>query len=1099
MNGESVVGFRLSPQQAQVWLLQQDGSRFASRCAVHCEGPLDAERLKAAVRGVAARHEILRTNFRRQPGMNVPFQVIREDPTFGWETIELASLNPSEQLPRVDETLNAARAPRDLAQDALLECSLLSLAEQSHLLVLRLPALVADARSMQELAREICEAYGGAPGTDVLQYPDYAEWQHELAESEDQDAVLGREFWQTQMSVPPTVLPLELRAGAGVAFEPEHVVRTLDTAQSGRVRELRDAPPHLLACLHALVHRLSGQPDIRITAVLDGRTQDELTNGIGLFARTLPLQVHFEPDLMFETLVEAVRFGLEQAAQWQDYFPSGTTTNPVAQAPLFEFQPLIVLPTVQGVTFSIRSCTSDLERDTLKLVVQSDIEGYTLVWRYDPRRLEQDEVERIADEYLVLLGATLANPTLRVRDLPLLGKTERNRLLVEFNRTIDDSTVSRDATIASLFEQQAARTPEHTAVVYEDRQYTYAELNASANRLARALQRRGVGPGATVGLLVNRSAEMIVALLAILKAGGAYVPLNSEHPNARLAFQLNETHAPVLVTEEGLLSHVPEYAGATLCIDRDVQEFAGEAESNLRAANAPENPVYVMYTSGSTGTPKGVAVTHRNLVNYTRFMMQRLRIRSVESGETGEREGLSFATVSTITADLGNTCIFPSLLSGGTLHIISHARVTDGALWAEYTAAHPIDVLKITPSHLSALMTSQDAAPLLPRRYLILGGELASWQLVDRVLHSAQCTVLNHYGPTETTVGALTYTVTRDATARRWSASVPIGRPIANTRVYILDTGLNPVPIGAVGELYIGGEGVARGYLNQPERTAESFVSDPFEGDGTARMYKTGDRARWLPDGNIEYLGRVDDQVKIRGFRVEPGEIECVLKEHPGVRQAAVLAHADAAGNLRLTGYVGGEGTSAGELIHFLAQRLPEYMVPPTLIVQSVLPLNANGKVDRTALAALGVGGGAHDSTGEWGDFVAPQTPLEAQIAAIWIQVLGVERVSVNDNFFDLGGHSLLTTQVIARLRRDFGVALPLNMLFEKPTIQELAQELAAQIVHPLEEQFASEGSTDELESLLSELDGMTEQEAEQLLAGRLNEETVERGGNSYG
>jgi amino acid adenylation domain-containing protein len=601
-----------------------------------------------------------------------------------------------------------------------------------------------------------------------------------------------------------------------------------------------------------------------------------------------------------------------------------------------------------------------------------------------------------------------------------------------------------------LFEEQAERVPDRVAVRCGEVAFTYRELNERANQLGHYLRRLGVGPDRPVGLCLERSAETMVAVLGILKAGGAYVPLNPDNPPARLLQQLSG--AAAVITESKLAGQIPAVVGQecpthTIVLDRDQQAWGNEPKTNPAANASPDNLVYVIYTSGSTGVPKGVAVRHRNLVNYADFIVKRLDL-------SEHPDGLQFATVSTLGADLGNTCIYPSLISGGTLHIIAYETSTDARALAEYVKKYPIDVLKIVPSHLQALVSSQsqseDAANLLPRKYLIFGGETLTPKLLEKIeALKPSCEILNHYGPTETTVGSLTLKLKEYDWRKAGLMSIPIGRPIQNTQVYVLDANLEPVPIGVVGELYIAGAGVTAGYLGLAEKTSERFIPNPFATDAAPgvgqTMYRTGDLARYGVDGNIEFLGRGDDQVKIRGFRIELGEIEAVLARHAAVKQVVVLAREDSSGEKRLLAYVvaNREASSAGsssgvvtgeELRTYLKQQVPDYMVPQAVMVLAKLPLNANGKIDRQELPEPEQAQAARA-------YIAPRTETEKTIAAIWAEVLRREpgQISVEDNFFDLGGHSLLATQVISRIRRALNIELPLRTLFESPTIGALA------------------------------------------------------------
>ncbi len=645
---------------------------------------------------------------------------------------------------------------------------------------------------------------------------------------------------------------------------------------------------------------------------------------------------------------------------------------------------------------------------------------------YDGSRLDSDAVGRVAGYLQRLLAAAVEKPETPVSRLPLLSVSERRQILERWNETA--AAYPQEHSIHGLFEAQAERTPDHPALRFGDRQLTYSELNQRANQIAHYLRSQGVVPHALVGLCVDRSAETIVALLGILKAGGAYVPLNPENPAPRLAQQF--AGAAALITELKFVDQMPQFGGLTLCIDRDEKLWGDQPVGDLKLDEDPESIAYVIYTSGSTGIPKGVAVGHRNLVNYSHFITRRLDL-------AAHPQGLQFATVSTISADLGNTCIFPSLISGGCLNVIPYEVATDANSFAEYNSKYPIDVLKIVPSHLKALLYSEHGKELLPRKYLILGGETLSPRLVEQVVGlNCECEILNHYGPTETTVGSLTLRLKDYDWKQMTAASIPVGRPIANTEIYVLDKQLEPVPVGVVGELYIAGNGVAAGYLNQPERTAECFVSNPFVTDPNAKMYRTGDMARYQADGNVEFLGRGDDQVKIRGFRIELGEIESVLAKRAGVKQAIVLAKEDDRGDKRLIAYVAADGEQAGssdDLRNFLRQQLPEFMVP-SVVVLPKLPLTANGKVDRQALPS------AETVTPKV--YVAPRTTTEIAIAKVWAEVLGREKVSVDENFFDLGGHSLLAVQALGELEKVIGRRIPVASLFRGATVETLANLL---------------------------------------------------------
>ncbi|HEU5380558.1 MAG TPA: non-ribosomal peptide synthetase, partial [Ktedonobacteraceae bacterium] len=619
-----------------------------------------------------------------------------------------------------------------------------------------------------------------------------------------------------------------------------------------------------------------------------------------------------------------------------------------------------------------------------------------------------------------VLEGIVADAQRSIAHLPLLTEEEERQLLVQWNET--GSRYPEQCCVHQLFEEQVERTPEALAVVYEHERLTYAELNLRANRLAHRLQRSGVGPEVLVGVCMERSLELVVSLLAILKAGGAYVPFDPTYPAERLAFILQDTGVSLLLTQERLLNVLPEYSGKVICLDRCDTILCEESGENPTSAVLPENLIYIIYTSGSTGQPKGVQIEHRSVV--------RLVKATSYAALTAQEVFLQFAPVS---FDASTLEIWGSLLNGSQLVIFPPHTPSLHEL-GEFLRAHHITTLWLTAG-LFHQMVEHHLEGLRGIKQLLAGGDVLSIPHVHRVLHELEhCQLINGYGPTESTTFACCYSVPRDS---RFSTSVPIGRPIANTQVYILDAHLQPVPIGVVGELYIGGVGLSRGYLNRPELTAERFVANPFSADASSRLYKTGDLARYLPDGTIEFLGRLDHQVKLRGYRIEPGEIEVALSDCSGVQEARVLVREDTPGDKRLVAYIvpsSHQSITGNELRASLKRRLPDYMVPSAFVLLETFPLTPNGKVDQRKLP---VPEKASCQLKE--HYVAPRNETEQQLATIWMEVLGRERVSISANFFEMGGHSLSATRVIARIRQVFQMDLPLSCLFQAPTIEDLA------------------------------------------------------------
>jgi amino acid adenylation domain-containing protein len=1050
MSESTTAGFQLSPQQRQLWLAGADESAFNSTIVVALEGSVNAQTIQDSLSKAIARHEALRTTFERRPGMRVPLQVVRPTLAPSWEESNLATLSPEQQTAKLQELLaGEQRAAFDLNNGPTVRAKLVKLAENKHALLLSTPSLCADLMSLQNVVREIA---GQDAAEEVFQYADFSAWQNELLQAEeDEDAKSAKEFWSNLLAdVTIHRLPFEKQASG--AFAPDSVVVEVPAQASGK-----DAA-FFAACWHILQWKLTGQNAITVSQLSDGRNHEEVAASVGLFSKPLPIPYEFDGNRSFDAVMQDLKGKAESAYEQQDYLvPTETTDAPVS----FVAETVPAKFSAGGVEFSILKQGAETLRSRMQLRFVTSAVSSKLELRFDPQRFSRDAAQRIAGQFSVLMSSAAAKRSAPIAELEILDAAERQRVVVDFNQTASDYSGAK--CLHYLFEDQAAKTPNQPALRFGETVLTYGELNARANQLAHLLRASGVKPDSVAGLCVDRSTEMIIGVLGILKAGGAYVPLIPDNPKDRLAHQLSETKAPVLLTEKKFLATLPPFSGKTICFDQDEATLAAQPGANPEHVNSPENAVYVIYTSGSTGVPKGVAVSHANLVNYANFICDKLKARG---------EAMNFATVSTLGADLGNTAVFPALISGGCLHVVSYETAMAGNLFADYAEKHPIDVLKITPSHLGSLLASPEGINMLPRKYLVLGGDAAGWDLVKRVQTSGKCAVINHYGPTEATVGCCTFSVSENNVSEWAPKTVPVGKPIANDSVYILDSLLRPVPAGIPGELCVGGAGIAKGYLNQPEQTAERFVKNPFSQNANARLYRTGDLARFLPDGNVEFLGRIDQQVKIRGFRVEPAEIENVLKQHPSVQQTVVVPIADQSGDKRLVAYVVARkpAPSADDLRTFLGGKLPDYMIPAAIVHLDALPLTKNGKVDFAALPSP-------EAVSTEKTIVAPRNAVEQQLVEIWREVLHIDNFGVLDNFFELGGHSLLATQVISRVRSAFHVQLPLRSLFDSPTVAGLADEIA---------RAPQSAEDEELAKLLSELEGLSDEEAERLLASEV-------------
>ncbi|AGC45224.1 non-ribosomal peptide synthetase [Myxococcus stipitatus DSM 14675] len=1051
----------LSFAQHRLWFFDQlSPGSAAYNIPIHLrvEGALRVDALQRAFSILVARHEVLRTHFALHEGE--PIQVIREPSEFPLQVEDLRGLPDSERWEEVRrQSVEAALRPFDLGAPWLLRVSLLRLAPEVHVLSLVMHHIISDGWSLGVLVRELsalyvaCSEGRASPLAPLaLQYADYATWQREWLKGARLETQL--DWWRQQLAGAPPHLELPTdgprpavlsHRGATVPVRLPNTLRDAVVALANQ----EGATPFmvLLAAFQVLLGRYAGQEDVSVGSPIAGRRYAETEGLIGFFVNTLVLRARMHPRDTFRELLARVRESTLGAYEHQDlpFEKLVEALHPVRDLSRSAlFQVLFVLQNTPVAALELPALTlrpwetegTQAARFELTLNLGETPDGFDGTLLFNTDLFTEATATRMVEHFRVLLESITANPGQRLSLLPLMSRSERQQVL-ETWATGTGPRLSDTLPIHRLIEQQAAMTPDALAVRCEDSVLSYGQLEARANQLAHHLRTLGVGPDVPVALCLERGVGLVVALLGVLKAGGAYVPLEPSQPVARLAVLMEEVAAPVVVTES---RHAAAF-GATgvrrVLLDGDAAFLASLPMEAPAVRVMAESLAYVLFTSGSTGRPKGVAVTHGALANYVQAATERL----------GLRECSSFALVSTFGADLGNTVLFPALLTGGELHVITQERAGNPVGMAEYFQRHPVDCVKMVPSHLSAWLTAPEPAQVLPRKCLVLGGESSSGALLEH-LHALapSLAVFNHYGPTETTVGVLAGRVVAGeaGTSRGGSpgrpASVPLGTPLANTRVYVLDASLYPVPVGVPGELFIGGAQVARGYLGRPELTAERLGPDPFSPEPGARMYRTGDRVRWLADGSVEFLGRSDFQVKVRGFRVEPGEVAAVLREHPSVGDAVVVAREDVPGEQRLVAYVVSVRAQAtvDALRGFARERLPAHMVPAAFVVLESLPLTPNGKLDRRALPPPGVGASSVAVGHE-----PPATPLEELLAAIWSEVLRVERVGRHDDFFALGGHSLVATQVVARLRSALGVEVPLRALFESPTLEGFARRVS--------------------------------------------------------
>jgi amino acid adenylation domain-containing protein len=753
---------------------------------------------------------------------------------------------------------------------------------------------------------------------------------------------------------------------------------------------------------------------------------------IGCFINVVPLRSNIEHNSSFLEFLEQVKQVSLDAYTYPNFpvekmLSTLKNQRDASYSPWFQVLFILLNVPANNLELSgIKSTENDFNKGAatfdLTFLIEQKEQGLKCSFEYNTDLYNDDTISRLIGHFKVLLQGIVSSPATSVKQLPLLTESEKQQLLVEWNDTTAD--YPRSSCIHQLFEAQVAKTPDSVAVVFEDEQLTYRQLNNQANQLAHYLQSLGVGPEVLVAISVERSLEMIVGLLGILKAGGAYVPLDPSYPPDRVEYILSNSEAPVLITSSQLLSSLPKHTAKVVCLDKYFSELDQEDRENPHSEVNGQNLAYAIYTSGSTGKPKGVQICHESLVNFIHSMKH----------EPGLNSRDRLLAVTTISFDIHTLEIYLPLTVGGTIILVSRQVATDGLQLAAEMAKHDVTVMQATPATWRMLLTAKWAGK--PNLKAICGGEALPQSLANNLLAKV-ASLWNIYGPTETTVWSTTGEVKADREHRHADAPESIGRAIANTEIYILDQNLQPVAIGIPGELHIGGVGLARGYIKRPELTAEKFIPNPFNPQAGSRLYKTGDLVRYLPDGNIEYIGRIDNQVKIRGFRIELGEIESVLLQHPQIREGVVIVREDSPGDKRLVAYyvAGNPVPAISELRSFIKQKLPDYMVPAAFVNLESLPLTPNGKIDRKSLPSpSSIYADIND------EIVEPRDEYEKNLVTIWQEVLKLPSISVKDNFFDIGGDSLLAVRLSDYISSYFKTNVPLGTIFQFPTIEQLAE-----------------------------------------------------------
>lgn len=1069
----------LSFAQQRLWFLSQ---LHPGNCAYNVPfglrlcGPLHVGALRRALAYLVNRHESLRTTFQEIKG--VPHQVIAPEAAVSMEVCD------ESQMAGAD--LNELRAleanrPFDLERGPLIRFRLCALAREEHVLLLTLHHTVSDGWSAGVLVRELFQAYEMLAQDRVpelpelpIQYADFANWQHEHFTGK----ILRDElrFWKTNLQDAPRLLelPIEFARPKELTFAGATETISLDESLVGKIQELcrtERATPFMFytACFNALLGRYTGQTDIVLGTPTANRDRTELENLVGFVANTVLLRTRFSLEASFQDLFATVRASsLEALAHQQLPFDKLVEELHPARSPSHNplFQVLIGMydnpagrQSAGNLAVEVLDPLVTTSKFDLSLYIVEGNGPITMKLEYNTALFSRDYAQRLLAHLQQIITAAIQNPAIAIRKLPLLSGSEKALILHSWNGT---AAPMPETTLHALVEQQCARTPDEPALVFEGRIVSYADLNRLANQLAHSLRERGASPNTFVGVCMERSCEMVVALLGILKAGAAYVPIDPTYPSERLEFMIEDAKVPVLITQSHLRSKLVSFQGAVLCLDV-ADNHASLPATNPPTVNTPDDLAYCIYTSGSTGRPKGAMNTHRGICNRLLWGQNTYPISSRD--KVLQKTPFSF--------DVSVWEFFWPLITGATLVIARPEGHKDPAYLVDLINRELITTIHFVPSMLQAFLNEPSAKTCRSIRKTICSGEALPMEVQEQFFDLLDAQLLNFYGPTESSVEATYWECQRGSHL----GFVPIGKPIANTQIYILNDAMEAVPILVPGEIYIGGVGVARGYHDRPGLTAEKFLPDPFRPGN--RLYRTGDLARFLPDGTIQYLGRIDHQVKIRGFRIELEEIESVLRQHPLVREAVVVSKTINS-QPHLVGYFVGYSSVTIEidsLRAFLKTRLPEYMVPGFFVALRQIPLSPNGKADRKALPDPEL-----DRIQSEAGYISPRNETEEILAQIWCEVLRVERAGVHDNFFDLGGHSLLATQLISRIKSNFNAQISLSRFFEVPTIAQLGKE-----IRHARRDSERPGEFPESPGLLRRIESLSASEIDDLLQKELN------------
>ncbi|MCW8823516.1 MAG: amino acid adenylation domain-containing protein, partial [Ignavibacteriaceae bacterium] len=1005
--------------------------------AYRIRGEFDFSTFGKAVNAVIGRHEILRTRFKMERG--TPYQDILGELKLDIPLIDLSEVPSQEREVILSEQLHSkARNTFNISEGPLLNCVVFKLEQLDYVVLFVIHHIIFDGWSINVLLKELAQYYlSHLQGDTVslhelpIQYADFSLWQRQWLKGDVLKHQL--DYWKNQLrgELPPLELPTDFPRPAIQKYDGNTELFTIDQELAETLSTLGRQENStlfmvLLTALYILIYRYSGQKDICVGTVIANRIRPELDELMGVFVNNLVMRSNLSNNQSFRELLRSVRRICLEAYEHQDLpfeklVEELQPKRDLSRTPLFQI--LFSYQENGEDTFLLNSIKlqqvpvhSGVARTDLSLWIENTDGELNCALEYSTHLFQPVTVRRFLKNYICLLEEICENADQKVSEIQILHKEAQNKVLNEWNDT--KGAFPDDSTVIGLFEEQAKQSANKVAVESGGEKLSYSRLNERTNQVANYLTSIGVKAGDYVGICIDRSVEMLISMLAVLKSGAAYVPMDPIFPAERLEYMIDDAEVKVIITTSQLTDIFSGFNGQRILIDREWEKIKLQGNQSPDIKVRPDNLAYVIFTSGSTGKPKGVQIGHRSVVNFLLSMQN----------EPGIRSDDVLLSVTTISFDISVLELFLPLISGARLIIAPRSTTSDGKLLIKALKDSKATIMQGTPSTWKMMIEAGwRSAPDLK---MLCGGEALPIELAKQMLARGE-SLWNMYGPTETTVWSAVKKIEPEDDA------VYIGPPIANTQFYILDNELNPVPIGVPGELLIGGEGLARGYLNRPELTDEKFISNPF-GESGSRLYRTGDLARYKSNGDIEFLGRLDHQVKIRGFRIELGEIENVLSEHTAIKDVAVNAWSDASGDKKLVAYYiseSGETIQVSDFREFLRHKLPDYMIPSFFVRMDEFPLTPNKKIDRKALPAPDV---SEVSTAE--KYVPPRDELERELASIWQKILGVKAIGINDNFFDLGGHSLLAAQLFAQIEKRMGKNLPLALLFQAPTIAQLAE-----------------------------------------------------------